>query len=73
LTNQQDFLVQNIVTDIIEYIMEDNKVDIIAATEIWGKSEFSDKVQDAETGLYLEGSAYVYELFKEWQQQNKDI
>ena len=71
MTKQQDFLVQNIVTDIIGYIVEDNKVDIITATEIWGESGFSDKVQDAETGLYLEGSAYVYELFKEWQQQNK--
>ena len=70
MTNQQDFLMQNIVSDIIGYIMEDNSVDITTAVKTWAESEFSDKLQDEETGLYLEGSAYVYELFKEW--QNKE-
>jgi len=49
---------------------QDNKVDIATAMKIWSESEFSDKLQDGSTGLYLNGSAYVYELFKEWQQEN---
>ena len=72
MTNTQDFLAQNIVADIVGYIMEDSNVDVATAAKIWSESEFADKVQDEETGLYLEGSAYVYELFKEWQQQNKE-
>ena len=72
MTNTQDFLVQNIVADIIEYIMEDHNVDVTTATKIWSESECAEKLQNEETGLYLEGSSYVYELFKEWQQQNKE-
>ena len=64
MTNTQDFLVQNIISEIIEFIMEERKVDITTATKLWAESELAEKLSDEETGLYLEGAGYVYELFK---------
>ena len=63
MTNTQDFLVQNIVSEIIEYIMEERNVDITLATKMWAERDLAEKLSDEETGLYLEGASYVYELF----------
>ena len=64
MTNTQDFLVQHIVSEIIEYIIEERKVDMATATKIWAGNDLAEKLCDEETGLYLEGASYVYELFK---------
>ena len=58
-------LIEYIVGDIVGYIMEDNNIKIQEAMVIFYRSQIFEKLHDIETGLYLSGSAYVYELFKE--------
>ncbi len=62
--NKQDFLIEYSIQDIIAYYIEDTKCDIETAMEQFYTSSVFEKLQDIETGLYLESSAYVYDLFK---------
>ena len=58
-------LIEAITQDIIKYLINDKKVDIDVAMDIFYNSNLYDKLYDEETGLYLEGSAYVYEFLKD--------
>ena len=60
-----DLLIEYIVSDIVGFIMEDNDIGIGEAMLIFYSSQIFGKLHDIETGLYLNGSAYVYELFVE--------
>ncbi len=63
--SKQEQLMEYITQDIVTFIMEDEKLDMSAAMHKFYASNTYDKLMDAETGLYLESSAYVYELFKD--------
>lgn len=63
-TKQQDFLVQNIISEIVTYIMEDRRVKTDEALEIFFSSELSKKIEDIETEYYLESPSYIYEILK---------
>ena len=63
--SKTDMLIEYIVSDIVGYIMEDNNIKMDAAMAIFFNSRIFEKLHDIETGLYLSGSAYVYEIFKE--------
>ena len=63
--SKADMLIEYIVGDIVGYIMEDNNIKIGEAMAAFYNSRICDSLHDVETGLYLCGSAYVYELFKE--------
>ena len=63
--SKADILIEYIVGDIVGYIMGDNNIKIGEAMAIFYGSRIFDKLHDIETGLYLSGSAYVYELLKE--------
>ena len=63
--NKTDMLIEYIVSDIVGYIMEDDNIKMDAAMAVFFNSRIFEKLHDIETGLYLSGSAYVYELFKE--------
>ena len=63
--SKADMLIEYIVRDIVGYIMEDNNVKIGEAMAIFYNSRIFESLYDVKTGLYLNGSAYVYELFKE--------
>lgn len=54
-----------IVQDIVAFIMEDTGAALEDAMHCFYNSQIFVKLHDAETGLYLEGSAFVYELYKE--------
>jgi len=56
-----------ITQDIVGFIMIDNDIELGSAMYLFYNSATFDKLHDCETGLYLEGSAYVYEFFKEEQ------
>lgn len=58
------YLVEGITTDIVAYLMEDNDMDLSAAISLFHNSETFEKLSDEETGLYIESSAYVYEILK---------
>jgi len=63
--SKQDALAEATTQDIIGFIMVDNDIELDAAMNLFYNSMTFDKLHDKETGLYLEGSAYVYEFFKE--------
>ena len=60
-----DMLIEYIVSDIVGYIMEDDNIRIGEAMAILYGSRVFDSLHDVETGLYMSGSDYVYELLKE--------
>ena len=66
---QQQEMIEYTIQDVIEYLMEDNGSTMDQAMEQFYLSNTFKKLNDVETGLYLEGSAYVYELFKREQLQ----
>lgn len=63
--NKQDALMEYIAQDIIAFLMEDQNIEMDAAMNTLYNSSLFEKLQDVETGLYLEGSAYVYEILKD--------
>ena len=58
-------LIEAITQDVVGFLMLDNDVELEAAMTLFYNSSLYEKLHDEETGLYLEGSAYVYELFKD--------
>jgi len=50
--------------EVIGYLIEDNGITMEQAMELVYMSDTFEKLSDVETGLYLDGSAYVYELLK---------
>ncbi|GHT78846.1 hypothetical protein FACS1894104_2620 [Actinomycetota bacterium] len=61
---KQEQLIEYIVQDIIAFQAQDDGCDIPQAMQRFYLSDVFTKLQDLETGLYLSGSAYVYDLFK---------
>lgn len=58
------YLVEGITKDIVSYLMEDYGYDLSAALKEFYNSETYAKLSDEATGLYIESSAYVYEILK---------
>jgi hypothetical protein len=65
VTDTQKALIEYSSADIINYLMEDKRIPLDSAMNIFYNSALFEKLQDVETGLYLEGSAYVYEFLKD--------
>ena len=60
-----EYLIEGISKDIIAYLMEDNGMKMTdAAISVFHNSETFAKLSDPNTGLYIESSAYVYEILK---------
>lgn len=57
-------MIEYTIQDVISYLMEDNGITMDQAMEQFYLSGTFEKLNDVETGLYLEGSAYVYEMLK---------
>lgn len=62
--NKQKQLIEYIVQDVIAFIIEDKSVELEDAMNQFYNSTVFEKLQDIETGLYLESSAYIYDMFK---------
>ena len=60
-----DVLTEAITQEIIGFLMVDKGLELDEAMNLLYSSELFDKLQDIETGLYVEGAAYVYELLKD--------
>ncbi|MCL2158142.1 MAG: hypothetical protein FWH48_01910 [Oscillospiraceae bacterium] len=58
-------LVEFITQDIIAKITKEKEVEIAQAMKDFYSSETFENLQDYETGLYLEGTDYIYDLFAE--------
>lgn len=63
--SKKEKLVEYTTKDIVNYLMEDKRIPLDSAMNIFYNSALFEKLQDVETGLYLEGSAYVYEFLKD--------
>lgn len=59
-----EYLIEGISKDIIAYLMEDNGMKMTDAISLFHNSETFAKLSDPNTGLYIESSAYVYEILK---------
>lgn len=58
------YLVEGITKDIVAYLMEDKGLTLTEAIALFHNSETFAKLADPQTGLYIESSAYVYEILK---------
>ena len=64
MTNQQQEMIEYTTQEVIGYLIEDNGITMEQAMEQFYLSDIFEKLSDVETGLYLDGSAYIYELLK---------
>ena len=62
---KQEQLIEYIVQDIIDMFSSDQNIEYDEAMNKFYNSKVFEKLQDKETGLYLESSEYVYDLFKD--------
>ena len=58
-------LIEYIIQDIVDMIAIDQNIEYDEAMNKFYNSEVFEKLQDKETGLYLESSEYVCDLFKD--------
>lgn len=64
MTNQQQEMIEYTTQEVIGYLIEDNGITMEQAMGQFYMSDTFEKLSDVETGLYLDGSTYVYELLK---------
>ena len=58
------YLTEGITKDIVFYLLEDEGLSMTEAIALFYNSETFIKLSDSATGLYVESSAYVYEMLK---------
>lgn len=63
--SKQEQLIEFNIQDIISYIVEDTNVEFDEAMNQFYSSETFERLQDIETGLYLESSSYIYDIYKD--------
>ena len=63
--SKQDQLIEYIVQDIVDMLATDHNIEYDEAMNKFYNSEVFEKLQDKETGLYLESTEYIYDLFKD--------
>ena len=64
MNKRMKYLVEGITKDVILYLMQDSNLDFEDALSQFYNSETFAKLSDEKTGLYVESSAYIYEIFK---------
>ena len=62
---KQGQLMEFCVQDIVETIVKEQHIDYDEAMNLFYGSQTFAKLNDAETGLYLESSDYVYAMFQD--------
>ena len=65
MNKRMQYLVEGITKDIIVYLMQDYGYDLPTALKEFYDSETFEKLNNEASGLYIEISAYVYEIFKD--------
>jgi len=63
--SKAEALTEAIIQDIIGFLIADKSIELDEAMSLLYSSDLFDKINEVETGLYLEGAAYVYELLKD--------
>lgn len=62
--SKQEQLIEYITDDVVSFIMEDFKVPVLEAMQCFYTSETFSKLNNIETGLYLESPTYIYDIYK---------
>ena len=62
---KQEQLIEYIVQDIVDMFSSDQNIEYDEAMNKFYNSKVFEKLQDKETGVYVESSEYVYDLFKD--------
>ena len=62
--SDREFLVEANIQDVLKYIIIERGLSIMDAMRQFYASEVFKKLQNYETGLYLESPAYIYELYR---------
>lgn len=65
MLTKKDQLIEYNIQEIIEYIVGEQQIEYDEAMRIFYNSQTFDKLTDVETGLYLESSAYIYDIFRD--------
>ena len=63
--SKQELLIEYIVQDVVDMFSSDQNIEYDEAMNRFYNSKIFEKLQDEETGLYMESSEYVYDLFKD--------
>lgn len=63
MSTKQQEMIEYTLQDIINIIMNEKQIPMETAMDDFYLSQTFEKLLDVETGLYLEGSDYIYELF----------
>ena len=64
MTNEQQEMIEYTTQEVVRYLIEDNGISMEQAMEQFYMSDVFEKLNDIETGLYLDGSSYIYEMLK---------
>ncbi|WP_071146331.1 hypothetical protein [Bacteroides ihuae] len=64
MNKKVQYLIEGITKDIVAYLMQENDMDLPTAISLFHNSETFEKLSNESTGLYIESSAYVYEILK---------
>lgn len=64
MTKQQQ-MIEYMIQDLVEIIVEVQKIEYDVAMSMLYSSAIYDKISDVETGLYRESPAYVYGLLQD--------
>ncbi|MDH6357113.1 hypothetical protein [Parabacteroides sp. PF5-9] len=64
MNKKTHYLIEGITKDVVIYLMEDNDMGMSEAITLFHNSETFEKLTTETTGLYIESSAYVYEILK---------
>ena len=63
--DKQKQLMEYIIQDIVDMFATEQDIEYDVVMDKFYNSEVFEKLQDEETGLYLESSDYIYDLFKD--------
>ena len=63
--NKQGQLIEFCIQDVVESIVKEQNIEYDKAMEMFYDSQTFAKLNDIETGLYLESSDYVYAMFQD--------
>ncbi len=67
--NNFEFLVEFITAKVVEQIIKDENLGLEEALLLFHNSETFEKLCERKTDMYIEGPAYIYDVFKEEQRR----
>lgn len=60
MTKEFKYLKEGLASDLVQFLMKDYKIDLQTALSTLYESDTYSKISDPSTGLYFQGSRYVY-------------